>query len=225
MGNKTIFSVSFLLILFSIPNSLAISQNSTLDSQGNYANPTLGISFQAPPGWTVEEPKKSDSSAPDVAVIAPYSNGFTASISFVVEKSNGISLDDYIKNKESQLTGNQSNDITFISEQDKIISGFPAKVILLQENFSSPGTGDAVEFKQTVLQANDKFYTVTYANEKKNFDSDLPSYEQLLATIKIGNNDSSSTLDYLSIGIVGIAVAAGVVIKRKNTRLKKAQSG
>jgi hypothetical protein len=213
----------FLLLVSFVPNSLAISENSTLDSQGNYANPSLGIAFQAPEGWTVQEPKKSQPNAPDIAVIAPYSNGLTSSISFIVEKANGTSLDDYVKNKISQLSnGNQSNNIAFLSEQDGTIGGFAAKTSLLQENFTSQNGSNMIKFKQVIVLANDEFYTITYANEEKNFDSDLPSYDQLLNSITFVNNNMSSWLDYVSIGIVAGALIVGlVIIKRKRKPLQK----
>jgi hypothetical protein len=213
----------FLLLVGFVPNSLASSQNSTLDSQGNYANPSLGITFQAPEDWTVQEPKKSQPNAPDIAVIAPYSNGFPSSISINVEKADGTSLDDYVKNKISQLTSsNQSNNIVFLSEQNGTIDGFAAKTALLLENFTSQNGSNMIKFKQVIVLANDEFYTITYANEEKNFDNDLPSYDQLLNSITFVNNDKSSWLDYVSIGIVAGALIVGlVIIKRKRKPLKK----
>jgi hypothetical protein len=196
-----------------------MSENSTLDSQGNYANPSLGIAFQAPEGWTVQEPKKSQPNAPDIAVIAPYSNGLTSSISFIVENANGTSLDDYVKNKIVQLTsGNQSNNIALLSEQDGTIGGFSAKTLLLQENFTSQNVSNVIKFKQAFVQANDEFYTITYASEEKNFDSDLSSYDQLLDSIKFTSNDTSSWFDYVSIGIVAGALIVGVVIIKRKKR-------
>ncbi len=222
LDNRIVISISFLLILVSLTQtSFAISQNSTLDSEGNYANPSLGITFRAPSGWAVDEPKKSQPNAPDIAVIAPYSSGFTASISFIVEKANTTSLDDYIKNKETQLTSNQSNNITFLSEQDFTVGGYPAKVSLIEENFSSQGSNKIIEFKQAVILANEKFYTISYANEKKGFDTELSNYDQLLDSIKFVNNDTSYWLDYLSIGIVAIALAVGIIIRRKKTHSQK----
>jgi predicted Zn-dependent protease len=218
-----IISVSFFLLLISfVPNSLAIPQNSTLDSQGNYANPSLGITFQAPEGWTVQEPNKSQPNAPNIAVIAPYSNGLVSSISFIVEKANGTSLDDYVKNKISQLVStNQSNTVTFLSEQDGTVGGLAAKISLLQENFTSQNSSNVIKFKQAIVLANDEFYTITYASEEKNFDSDLPSYGQLLDSIKFVSNDTSSWSDYLSIGIVAGALILGlVIVKRKRKSLK-----
>lgn len=217
--SRIMFSVSFILILSSsIQSSYAISQNSTLDSEGNYANPSLGITFLAPPGWTVQEPKRLQPDAPDIAVISPYSSGFTASISISVEKANGTSLDNYVKNKKTQLvTNNQSNNITFLSEQSDIIGGLAAKTSVLEENFTSQNSSNVIKFKQVIVQANDNFYTITYANDEKNFDTDLSSYDQLLNSVKFVNSNTSFPFDYLSIGIVGIALAGGVIItiKRK----------
>lgn len=223
MDSRIISASLFLLLVSFVPNSLAISQNSTLDSQGNYANPSLGITFQAPGGWTVQEPKKSQPNAPDIAVIAPYSNGLTSSISFIVEKANGTSLDDYVKNKINQLaSANQSNNIALLSEQDGTVGGLAAKISLLQENFTSQNSSSVIKFKQAIVLANDEFYTITYASEEKNFDSDLPSYDQLLDSIKFVGSDTSSWLDYISIGIVAGALVVGlVIIKRKRRSLQK----
>ncbi|NHI02771.1 hypothetical protein DYY67_1847 [Candidatus Nitrosotalea sp. TS] len=222
--NAKIISVSFFLLLISfVPSSLAASQNSTLDSQGNYANPSLGITFQAPAGWTVQEPKKSQPNAPDIAVIAPYSTGLVSSISFIVEKANGTSLDDYVKNKINGLTSsNQSGNIALLSEQDGTIGGAAAKTLLLQENFVSQNSSSVIKFEQAIVLANDQFYTITYASEEKNFDGDLPNYEQLLGSIKFVGSDTSSWLDYASIGIVAGALAVGLVmVKRKRKTLQK----
>lgn len=223
MNSKIISASLFLLLVSFVPNSFAVSQNSTLDSQGNYANPSLGITFQAPDGWTVQEPKKSQPNAPDIAVIAPYSNGLTSSISFIVEKANGTSLDDYVKNKINQLSSaNQSNNITLLSEQDGTVGGVAAKISLLQENFTSQNSSSVIKFKQAIVLANDEFYTITYASEEKNFDSDLPNYDQLLDSVKFVGNDTSSWLDYVSIGIVAGALVVGlVIIKRKRRSLQK----
>lgn len=220
--NAKIISVSLFLLLVSfVPSSLAAPQNSTLDSQGNYANPSLGITFQVPAGWTVQEPKKSQPNAPDIAVIAPYSTGLVSSISFIVEKANGISLDDDVKNKINGLaSSNQSGNIALLSEQDGTIGGVAAKTLLLQENFVSQNSSSVIKFEQAIVLANDQFYTITYASEEKNFDGDLPSYDQLLGSIKFVGSDTSSWLDYVSIGIVAGALVVGlVVVKRKRKPL------
>ncbi len=156
-------------------------------------------------------------------MITPYSNGFPSSISFNVEKANGTSLDDYVQDKINQLTsGNQSNNIAVLSEQNGTIDGFAAKTSMLQENFTLQNGSNVIKFKQVIVLANDEFYTITYANEAKNFDSDLASYDQLLGSIQFVNNDTSSWLDYVSIGIAAGALIVGLVlIKRKRKQLQK----
>ena len=222
MDSRIISASLFLLLVSFVPNSLAVSQNSTLDSQGNYANPSLGITFQAPGGWTVQEPKKSQPNAPDIAVIAPYSNGLTSSISFIVENANGTSLDDYVKNKINQLASANQSNIALLSEQDGTVGGLAAKISLLQENFTSQNSSSVIKFKQAIVLANDEFYTITYASEEKNFDSDLPSYDQLLDSVKFVGNDTSSWFDHVLIGIVSGALVVGlVIIKRKRRSLQK----
>ena len=163
----------------SLQSSYAANQNSTLDSQGNYANPALGIYFHAPAGWTVEEPKKTDPAAPDVAVIAPYSSGFTASISITVDPANGSSLAEYVKNKEQVLlAGNQSANLSFLTREDSTLGGLAARTSILEEQFPSR-ENDTIRFNQTAVLADGRIYTITYANDKKDFDSDLPDYNQM----------------------------------------------
>lgn len=199
--------------MFSNHYSYASQQNSTLDSQGNYADPVLGLSFQAPPGWTVEEPKKSQPDAPDVAVVAPYSAGFTASVSFTVEETNGTSLADYTKGKEADLAaGNQSGTILLLSKDDGTIGGFPAKTYLIEEKYSPQDANGTVKFKQDIVEANNKFYTLTYANAKNDFEAGLPQYAQLLGTVKFNGGQPAAGFDYAPIGIGGVAVAAAGVL-------------
>ena len=225
MDIRIILLIPFLLtVAGSMQSSYGAEQNSTLDSEGNYANPSLGIAFHAPPGWTVQEPKKSQPDAPDIAVIAPYSTGFTASVSLSVEYANGTSLEDYVKNNDRQLgASGQAHNLKFISEQDASVGGFDAKASMLEENFTSKDSNNLVMFKQVVVLANDKFYTITYANDKKDFDSDLSSFDQMLGSIKFENSGVSFPFDYLSISIVAVALAAaGVITARKRKQRRNA---
>lgn len=194
--------------------SYASSQNSTLDQQGNYLNPSLGLGFQVPEGWMVQELKKTQPNAPDIAIVAPYSVEFTPSISFSVEKANGTSLDNYFENKKNQIvkdTGSQN--VTFLSEQDSTINGYNAKMAILSEDFTTQGHNILIKFKEAFVLANDRFYTITYANEAKNFDVSLSSYNTLLSSIIFTNEQNSLvTSPWLPIGGVGAAIAIGAIL-------------
>ncbi|MGI0069863.1 MAG: hypothetical protein ACREA3_02810 [Nitrosotalea sp.] len=220
--NLRIASILSVLILVSlIPSSFASSQNSTLDEQGNYLNPSLGIGFQAPEGWIVQEPKKTQPGAPDIAIVGPFSGEFTPSISFVVEKSNGTLLNDYFESKKSQILKNaQFQDVSFLSEQNNTINGYNAKIAIMKENFTTQGQSTIIKFKQAIVLANDNFYTITYANEEKNFDASISNYDSILNSITFTNSQNSlGTGFWLSMGGIGAVIAIGVilVIKRKRS--------
>ena len=219
--NLGIKSIIFVLILSSIfSNSFAISQNSTLDEQGNYLNPSLGIGFQAPEGWTVQEPKKSQSGAPDIAIVAPYSDEFTPSISFIVEKANGTSLDNYFENKKSNISKNTlSQNISFLSEQDSSIDGYNTKIITIKEDFTEQGQSTPIKFKQAIILANDNFYTITYANLEKNFNASLSSYNTLLTSVTFTNSQKSLGMNlWFLIGGMGAAIVIGAILIKKRSR-------
>ena len=222
--NLQIASILSVLIFSLIPNSFASTLNSTLDEQGNYLNPSLGVGFQAPQGWIVQEPKKSQSGAPDIAIVGPYSGEFTPSISFIIEKANGTSLSDYFENKKDQMTKNVlSQDISFLSEQDSTINGYNAKIIILRENFTENGQSTTIKFKQAFVLANDNFYRITYANVEKNFDSDLSSYDTLLNSITFANSENPPMVGFLPIiGGIAVAISIGIilVIKRKKSQFQ-----
>ena len=219
--NLRIISIVFVLILSGLlPSSFASSLNSTLDEQGNYLNPSLGIGFQAPEGWIVQEPKKSQSGAPDIAVVAPYSGEFTPSISFIVEKANGTSLDNYFEDKKNQIIKNaQSQNISFLSEQDSTIGGHDAKIIYIKENFTEQGQSVPIKFKQAFVLADDNFYTITYANLEKNFDASLSNYDTLLNSITFSNSQNPLGIGlWLIIGGIGTAIAIGAILIIKKKR-------
>ena len=204
-----------------IPLSFESPMNSTIDQQGNYQNPSLGIGFHIPEGWLVQEPKKIQPNAPDIAVVAPYSGAFTPSISFIVEKANGSSLEDFFESKKNQLLASQQN-VTFLSEQNNTIDGYKTKIMIIREDFALQGEKIMIKFKQAFVLANDNFYTITYANEEKNFDSYQSNYDGLLNSITFGNTQNTFGIDswFYVIGI-GAAIAAGaILLKRKKKRSK-----
>lgn len=220
--NLKIASITSLLILVGlIPSSSASSLNSTLDQQGNYLNPSLGIGLRVPEGWIVQEPKKTEQGAPDIAVVAPYSGEFTPSISFTVEKANGTSLDDYFENKKNQIVKEtRSQSVAFLSEQDSTISGYKTKIVILREDFTTTQQQNIViKFKEAFVLANDRFYTITYANEEKNFDTSLSNYDNLLNSITLTNSQNSLGINpWFLIGGIGTAVAIGTTLVIRKIR-------
>jgi hypothetical protein len=216
---KIISTMSILILTGLISNAFASPLNSTLDQQGNYLNPSLGIGFQVPEGWLAQESKKSEQGAPDIAVVGPYSEGFPPSISFIVEKANGTSLDDFFEHKKNDILKDaHSENITFLSELDTTINSQNVKLLILKEDFTMQQKSVVVKFKEALVLANGNFYTITYANDEKNFDASLSNYNALLNSITFINQQNSPEKDYwLPLSGTGAAIAIGVflIIKKK----------
>ena len=208
------------LLFIMIPPTFAT--NST-EETGNYNNQLLGFSLSPPNGWTVQELKKTQSNAPDLAIVAPKVEGFAPVISVSVENSNGTSLDEHVKDEKARLQpAVDAGRLTFLSDETKKINGYDAQISESKGEFLSQNQGFIIKFKEAIISANDKFYAITYANQEKHFDDELQNFDGVLSSFQILSNKSNepSTNFILEIGI-GIVIAIGVVtiiiIKRKKS--------
>ena len=216
-------SICFLFFVSLVPQIFA-SSNST-EETGNYANPQLGFSFLPPDNWTVQELKKTQPNAPDVAVVGTKIEGFAPVISVSVENSNGTSLDDYVKSVKTRLQpAVDAGRLIFLSDETKKINGYDADISESKGEFISQNQGFIIKFREAIISANDKFYIVTYVNQEKYFDTDLQSFDQVLNSFQIISNQSNppqtNLILEIGIGIAIVGVATGILVKRKKS-LKK----
>ena len=195
--------------------------HSTLDEAGNYQNTLFGFSFHVPDNWFLQEPQKTQPEAPDVVVVGPASDEFTPVIAFLVENTNGTSLDDHIKNTRKNLQVIiDAGRLQILSEENTKIKGYDAHVTEAKGGFVSKDKILIIEYKEIVIKSNDKFYTITYTNQEKNFNSDLPTFNAVLDSFETSNKLNMVLPGFsseIAIGI-GIAIAVaiiGIVIKRK----------
>jgi hypothetical protein len=224
--NILVPSTCFLLFVSLAPQTFA-SSNST-EETGNYANQQLGFSFHPPDNWTVQELKKTQLNAPDVAVVGTKMEGFAPAISVSVENSNGTSLEEYVKDQKARLQpAVDAGRLIFLSDETKKINGYDADISESKGEFISQNQGFIIKFKEVIISTNDKFYTITYANQEKHFDDDLQSFDDVLNSFQIVSNESNQPQTNLALEIiigiaitVGAGVAAGIVVKRKKS-LKK----
>jgi len=213
---------STVCLLFTIMIPATFATNST-EETGNYNNQILGFSLSPPNGWTVQELKKTQSNAPDLAIVAPKVEGFAPVISVSVENSNGTSLDEHVKDEKARLQpAVDAGRLTFLSDETKKINGYDAQISESKGEFLSQNQGFIIKFKEAIISANDKFYAITYANQEKHFDDELQNFDGVLSSFQILSNKSNepSTNFILESGI-GIAIAIGIVtiiiIKRKKS--------
>jgi peptidyl-prolyl cis-trans isomerase B (cyclophilin B) len=201
------------------------SSNST-EETGSYVNQQLGFSFYPPDNWTVQELKKTQPNAPDVAVVGTKIEGFAPSISISVENSNGTSLEEYVKDQKALLQpAVDAGRLIFLSDETKKINGYDTDISESKGEFISQNQGFIIKFNKAIISANDKFYAITYANQEKYFDDNLQSFDDVLNSFQIVSNNSneSSTNFTFEIGIgvaiaIGIGAAVGIFIKSKKSQ-------
>jgi len=188
------------------------SSDSNYTEAGNYANQLLGFSFHPPDNWTVQELKKTQPNAPDVAVVGPKVEGFAPAISVSVENSNGTSLEEYVKDEKARLQpAVDAGKLIFLSNETRKINGYDTEISISKGEFLSQNQGFVIKFKEAIISANDKFYAITYANQEKYFDDELQNFDDALNSFQIVSNNTNGLFTNLAFEIgIGIAIAVGV---------------
>jgi peptidyl-prolyl cis-trans isomerase B (cyclophilin B) len=198
----------------------------TLDDEGNYHNTLFGFSFKAPEGWFVQEPEKTQPEAPDVVVVGSVIDEFAPVVSFLVEDSNGNSLDTHISQTKKDLQPIiDAGRLQILIEENKKIKGYDTHVTGARGGFVGKDKIFIIKYQEIVLKVDNKFYTITYTNQEKHFESNLDTFNEILDSFKPDvSSKASPQADFpyeYGIGI-GIAVAIAVaifVIKRKKKPL------
>ena len=222
--------------LSEIPNPLNLGEPERIIShstfnEGNYTNTLYGFSFQAPKGWVLQEPPKTQPQTPDVVIVDTQDKEFNAVIAFLIEDKNKTSLEQHGKDTRKSLQPIiDSGRLTILSEENKNLNGFNTHITQAKGGFSVKDKLFIIKYKEIVLENDNKFYTITYTNQEKNFDSNLAAFDNVLDSFEksVKQKPESSYGDIVSgfnigmnniiIGIgvgVGAAVAIIVVIKRK----------
>ena len=218
-----------------------IISHSTING-GNYSNTLYGFSFQAPSGWTIQEPQKTQPETPDVVAIGQQKDEFNPVIAFLVEDKNGTSLEQHVKGTRTNLQPIiDAGRLEILSEENKNIEGFNAHVTEAKGGFAARDKIFIIEYKEIVLENDNKFYTITYTNQEKNFDSDLTAFNIVLNSFKTTSKPKTESqvtdlspktdigMNNTSIGIavgIGAAIAIGavVVVKRKKKSINQKPS-
>ena len=231
--------------LSEISNTLNLSEPERIISHssftnGNYTDSFLGFSFQAPTGWILQEPPKTQPQTPNVIVVNPQDKEFNAVIAILAEDKNKTSLDQHIKDTRKNLQPLiDAGRIEILSEENKNIEGLNAHITDAKGGFTFSDKIFIIKYKEIVLESDDKFYTITYTNQEKNFDPGLIAFNSVLDSFKTSSkqNSQSSITDFSSnigndmtligigVGIGAAVVAIVVVLKiRKKPFKQKAES-
>jgi len=102
-----------------IQSTPEIIVGTTEQTNAEYINEKLGISFTAPEDWLLQEPPKTQDNMPDVVVVGPTTNNFPPAIYItVVNNTDKISLDEKFADFKNGLKDaiNQGG-LTILSEE------------------------------------------------------------------------------------------------------------
>jgi peptidyl-prolyl cis-trans isomerase B (cyclophilin B) len=179
-----------------IPNILELSDperiefdiTQPIDNQ-IFESKVLDVKFSAPAGWLLQQPTKSSSNSPDVAVVGPKVSGVNPVISLTIESIGEKSFDDLIIEKNNNLAESvYLNQLEILSQkkiksnvyQTEAIGIFPIEKIEFQ-----------IKFLEVMILKEQILYTFVYSNSINNFENELPKFNESLSSFKIPSQESS----------------------------------
>jgi peptidyl-prolyl cis-trans isomerase B (cyclophilin B) len=144
------------------------------------------IKLSFPSGWLLQEPKKSDSNAPDIVAVGPQTGNFPAVISLLIEESEEKTFEELIEEKHQTLEEVVlDGSLEIISTEKSTVFENPAYEIIAIGYFEREGEYFDVKFKEVLIYDEKRFFTITYSNDVNVFNSQLPIFKQSLDTFEI----------------------------------------
>jgi peptidyl-prolyl cis-trans isomerase B (cyclophilin B) len=170
----------------------AVTPSSSLSE--NYSNDMFGFSATFPTGWLVQEPEKVQLGTPDVTAVGPISGGFNPSISITIGELQGKTLEEQIDERKNSLqVAIDSGQLKIISEEFTKVDGKDAHVMIVSSSFTTNAGSLTVKFKETIVDAPEKLFQITYVNSEENFDKDIQLYDDTVNSFKTLSEDSNPT--------------------------------
>ena len=183
-----------------IPNLLELSQvertqsieTSSTGSQ-KFESVELDISFNAPEGWMLQTPDKTDANSPDVVAVGPKTGTMNPVISLTAQPTNQRTLDDLISEKTETLKQVVADgNLNILSQKKTTINGNQAYVTDAEGYFSSNGENFNVKFREIMIYGSEQFYTLAYSNGLGDFNSQLPRFEDTVDSFEILSKSSTN---------------------------------
>ena len=151
-----------------------------------YENESLGIAFNVPEGWLLQQPEKTDENSPDVVAVGPKIGPINPVISLTISNATGKTLDDLIKEKNEFIKkALESGNLEIISQEKLTINEKQAYVTNAKGFFQSNGASYSVQFREVIISTPEKFYTFAYSNGADNFNDQISRFEDSVNSFKI----------------------------------------
>ena len=191
--NATVVNRSEVTNLLELGKPERTTSTSLPTLSSDYSSEELGFSATFPDGWMVQEPQKTSVSVPDVAAVGPQTDDFPPTVTVTVIDSNGISIDErVVQGKKALEPVIESGQLEILSEEKTTINGNDAFTITTNGSFQTSTGSTNVMFKETTILSSEKFYIITFASSKNNFDTFLPDYERTLNSFETLPKESES---------------------------------
>ena len=151
-----------------------------------FENKALDIEFDAPEGWLLQQPEKTNENSPDVVAVGPRIGPINPVISLTISSVNGKTLDDLIQDKAKLLDDLiKSGDLEIISQEKSTINEKQAYVTNARGIFQSGGISYDVQFKEIIISTPKNFYIFSYSNGVDEFNDELSKFDDSVKSFKI----------------------------------------
>jgi len=160
----------------------------TTSSSGfqRYEDKALDIEFDAPEGWLLQQPEKTNENSPDVVVVGPRIGPINPVISLTISNVDGKTLDDLIQEKAKLLDDAlKAGNLEIISQEKSIINEKEAFITHAKGIFQSGGESYNVQFKEIIISTPKKFYIFSYSNGIDEFNDQLSKFDDSVNSFKI----------------------------------------
>lgn len=152
-----------------------------------FENKVLDIEFDAPEGWLLQQPEKTNENSPDVVAVGPKIGPMAPFISLTILDTKGKNLDKIIQEKNELIKKAPESGITMevISQNKLTINEKQAFVINAIQSIENNETPFNIQFQEITISTPQKFYVFTYANVAENFNDHISRFEKSVNSFKI----------------------------------------
>jgi len=159
-----------------------------------YTNNYLGISFDAPPGWLIQSPPKTEPSVPDLVVLGPQSDTSSPAISITIDGTTG-SIDDEVEKLQQKISPLiTQNVLTIVDEGTTTVDGNTAYIVRATGEFEN--LNDVVRkvgFATILFVDDERVYTIQYTNHLSDYYNYEEEIDNLLSSFKLIHSGPDAT--------------------------------
>lgn len=173
------------LLKLSDPDRITTQTTSSSGFQ-RFENKALDIEFDAPEGWLLQQPEKTNENSPDVVAVGPRIGPINPVISLTISNSIGKTLDDLIEEKAKLLEDAiKAGNLEIISQEKSIINDKQAYITNAKGIFQSGGESYNVQFKEIIISTPKNYYIFSYSNGIDEYNDQLSKFDDSVNSFKI----------------------------------------